>query len=139
MARSLATGRFDVWLVDDLVFRDIPAAVDAVLEVTGADRVHWVGTEMSGITLGSPALTPPEAEVPGVNAQFLESSFRPSNTDWVVTARYFRHGVPDEATAIVDQFTDWITHATTRSVDHSVVWSDRPGEFHLPVLLFAGA
>ena len=65
--------------------------------------------------------------------------FRPSNTDWVVTARYFRHGVPDEATAIVDQFTDWITNATMRSVDHSVVWSDHLDDFDLPVLLLAGA
>jgi pimeloyl-ACP methyl ester carboxylesterase len=206
MARALANRGFDVWLVDlrgrnrswpdagaderlqwtfdDFVFRDIPAAVDAVVQSTGAERVHWVGTEMSGIalyavaisgtapairggvTLGSPALTPPDAEVPGVTtplpervgtrypfsmvgdvgpqlayrrSEFLESSFRPSNTDWIVTARYFRHGVPDEATAIVDQFTDWITHATMRSVDHSVVWSDRLGEFDLPVLLLAGA
>ncbi|MGZ8764420.1 MAG: alpha/beta hydrolase [Acidimicrobiia bacterium] len=206
MARALAARGFDVWLVDlrgrntswpdtgpdddlqwtfdDFVFRDIPATVETVRVVTGADHVHWVGTEMSGIalyavaisgtapaiaggiTLGSPALTPPEAEVPGVTtpfperagtrypfsmvrdigpqlaydrSEFLESSFRPSNTDWVVTARYFRHGVPDEATAIIDQFTDWITHATMRSVDHSVVWSDRLGEFDLPVLLLAGA
>lgn len=206
MARALSARGFDVWLVDlrgrntswpdggaddalqwtfdDFVFRDIPAAVETVLEETGAERVHWVGTEMSGIalyalaisgtapaiaggiTLGSPALTPSDAEIPGVTttfpersgtrypfsmvrdvgpqlayeqSEFLESSFRPSDTDWVVTARYFRHGVPDEATAIVDQFTDWITNATMRSVDHSVIWSDRLGEFDLPVLLIAGA
>ena len=206
MARALAARGFDVWLVDlrgrnsswpdggaddslqwtfdDFVYLDIPAVVATVQDITGADRVHWVGTEMSGIalyavaisktapaitggiTLGSPALTPPDSEVPGVTtpfpervgtrypfsmvrdvgprlaregSEFLESSFRPSNTDWVVTARYFRHGVPDEATAIVDQFTDWITNATTRSVDHSVVWSDHLDDFDLPVLLLAGA
>jgi polyhydroxyalkanoate synthase len=206
MARALAARGFDVWLVDlrgrnaswpdggpddslqwtfdDFVFHDIPAAVDAVCRISGAERVHWVGTEMSGIalyavalsgtapaiaggvTLGSPALTPPEAEVPGVTtlfperagtrypfslvrdvgpqlaydrSEFLESSFRPSDTDWAVTARYFRNGVPDEATAIVDQFSDWITNATMRSVDHTEVWSDRLDAFTLPVLLLAGA
>jgi pimeloyl-ACP methyl ester carboxylesterase len=206
MARTLSAAGFDVWLVDlrgrndswpdtgpaddlqwtfdDFVYRDIPAAVEQVRDVTGAARVRWIGTEMSGIalyavavsgtapaisagvTLGSPALTPSHAEVPGVTtplperrgtrypfsmvaeigpqlardrSEFLESSFRPVNTDWVVTARYFRHGVPDEATAIIDQFRDWIEHATMRSVDRSVVWSDHLGEVDIPVLLVAGA
>ena len=119
-----------------------------------------------GITLGSPAVTPTSAEIAGVTTPFpersgarypfsmaseigpllavqrsdvLESSFRPVNTDWRATARYFRYGVPDESTAIVDQFKDWIAAASMRSVDGSVVWSDRLGEVVTPTLLLAGS
>jgi pimeloyl-ACP methyl ester carboxylesterase len=172
------------WTFDDFVFRDIPAAVAEARRVTGAEGAFWVGTEMSGIalyavalsetvpgllggiTLGSPAVTPADAQVPGVTTPFperagtrypfsmvkevgpilaaqgsehIESSFRPADTDWVVAARYFRHGVPDECTAIVDQFKDWIDSGTMRSVDRSVVWSDRLAEMTLPVLVMAAA
>ncbi|HZJ26174.1 MAG TPA: alpha/beta fold hydrolase [Acidimicrobiia bacterium] len=172
------------WTFDDFVFRDVPAVTDYVAAATGRDALHWVGTEMSGlalyatvisgsaprlaggVTMGSPAITPPEGEVPGVTTPFpqrsgtrypfsmvrevgpqlardrsevLDSSFLTTNTDWVVTARYFAHGVPDEATGIVDQFRDWMEHTTMRSVGHSVVWSDRLAEFDRPVLLIAGA
>jgi pimeloyl-ACP methyl ester carboxylesterase len=171
------------WCFDDFVFRDVPAACAVVLDVTGARDVAWVGTEMSGqvayaavisgtaplrrvVTLGSPAVTPPDAQVPGVTTPYperdgtryrfsmvqavgarlaadrsdvLESSFRPVDTDWVVTARYFAHGVPDEATAIIDQFSDWVASATMRSQDHAVVWSDRLDEFRVPVLVAVGA
>lgn len=118
------------------------------------------------VTMGAPAVTPPHAQVPGVTTGFpqpdgtrlrfsmvrdigpklaaarselLESSFRPSDTDWVVTARYFRYGVPDEATAIAEQFADWIESGTMRSVDRAVVWSDRLGEIALPFFVMAGA
>jgi pimeloyl-ACP methyl ester carboxylesterase len=206
MARDLAAGGFDVWLVDlrgrneswpdggprddlqwsfdDFVFHDIPAAVATVCETTGADGAYWIGTEMSGIalyavgisgtapalrggvTMGSPAVTPPSGEVPGVTTPYpervgtrypfsmvkgigpqlaaqgsevLDSSFRPVNTDWMVTARYFAHGVPDEATDLVDQFKDWMDAQAMRSRGAAIVWSDRLGEFTLPVLVMAGA
>lgn len=107
-AKALADAGFDTWLVDlrgrgaswpaggyaadlqwdfdDLVWRDLPAAVARVCEVAGATGVFWLGQEMSGqagyaaavartvpelrglVTLGAPALTPQEASVPGVTA-----------------------------------------------------------------------
>ncbi len=172
------------WTFDDFVASDIPAAVATACDVSGADSAFWIGTEMSGIalyavaiagttaqlrggiTLGAPAVTPPEAQVPGVTTPFpqrdgnrmpfsvvreigprlalersghLESSFRPSNTDWVVTARYFRHGVPDEATGLVDQFREWMVEGRMRTTDGSIVYSDRLGDVRLPVLVMAGA
>jgi pimeloyl-ACP methyl ester carboxylesterase len=111
-------------------------------------------------------VTPPDAQVPGVTTPFperdgtrfpfsmvrdvgprlaaersehLESSFRPVNTDWVVTARYFRHGVPDEATDLVDQFRDWMREGVMRTRDGAIVYSDRLRDVHLPVLVLAGA
>lgn len=120
----------------------------------------------AAVTCGSSVITPPEAEVPGVSvalpapegtrvpfsmaravgvelarqkSELLESSFRPSTTDWWITARYFTHGIPDEATAVVDQYRDWLEHATMRSIDHATVWSDRLDEFTLPVLALVGA
>ncbi|MGH9027516.1 MAG: alpha/beta hydrolase, partial [Acidimicrobiia bacterium] len=115
------------WDFDDFVFTDLPAAITAVIAETGAADLWWFGTEMSGlllyasvladtaigvrggVTCASPAVTPPEAQVPGVTTPFpepndgrypfsmvrtvgpqlareqspaLESSFRPANTDW---------------------------------------------------------
>lgn len=172
------------WSFDDFVTYDIPAAVATACEVSGANEAWWIGTEVSGIalyavviagttrqvrggvTLGSPAVTPSSAEVPGVTtpfperggtrypfsmvreigpqlaaqqSEFLESSFRPADTDWVVTARYFRYGVSDEATELADQFDDWITHGVMRTRDASVVYSDRLAEFTAPILVMAGA
>jgi polyhydroxyalkanoate synthase len=172
------------WSFDDFVTHDIPAAVATVCEVSGTREAFWLGTEMSGlalyatvtagttdqlrggVTLGSPAVTPPDAQVPGVTTPFperdgtrfpfsmvrdvgprlaaersehLESSFRPVNTDWVVTARYFRHGVPDEATDLVDQFRDWMREGVMRTRDGAIVYSDRLRDVHLPVLVLAGA
>jgi len=172
------------WCFDDFVRHDIPAAIRTACSVTGARGACWLGTEMSGIalyamaidgeiaelrggvTLGSPAVTPRRAQVPGVTTPYperdgtrypfsmvrdigpqlaeqrsevLESSFRPSNTDWVVTARYFRHGVPDEATDLVDQFRDWMDSGTMRSRDHATVWSERLADVTLPVLVLTGA
>ncbi len=172
------------WSFDDFVAFDLPAAVATVCEVSDAPEAFWLGTEMSGlalyaaaiagttaqlrggITMGAPAVTPPEAQVPGVTTAFpqsdgarlpfstvrdigprlaadrsehLESSFRPSNTDWVVTARYFRHGVPDEATDLVDQFRDWMVEGVMRTRDGSVVYSSRLADVRLPVLVVVGA
>ncbi len=172
------------WSFDDFVAYDVPAAVATVCEVSAAREAFWLGTEMSGlalyavtiarttdqlrggITLGAPAVTPPEAQVPGVTTPFpqpdgtrlpfsavreigprlaaegsehLESSFRPANTDWVVTARYFRHGVPDEATDLVAQFRDWMVEGTMRTRDGSLVYADRLDDVRLPVLVLAGA
>ncbi|HEX6312121.1 MAG TPA: hypothetical protein VF152_10910, partial [Acidimicrobiia bacterium] len=119
-----------------------------------------------GITMGAPAVTPPHGLVPGVTTPFpqrdgtrlpfsavceigprlaadrsehLESSFRPDNTDWVVPARYFRHGVPDEATDLVDQFRDWMVEGVMRTRDWSLVYSDHLGSVRIPVLVMAGA
>jgi lysosomal acid lipase/cholesteryl ester hydrolase len=206
LARFLAGRGFDVWLVDlrgrnqswptggpnpdlqwtfdDFVFRDLPAAFEAVRELADANSLHWVGMETSGlaiyaaaisgladgvtaaVTCGASVITPPEAVVPGVSvplpapegtrvpfsmarhvgvelarreSELLESSFRPANTDWWITARYFTHGIPDEATAIVDQYRDWLENTTMRSTDHSTVWSDRLDEFTIPALVLVGA
>lgn len=120
-----------------------------------------------GVTFGSPVLTPPDAKVPGVTTQprarrhgrvqfragahyagpilalmrskQLASSFRPENFDPVGPARYFRHGVPDEAVTLADQFSDWIDHATMRTCDHTTTWSERLDEFTLPVLVMTAA
>lgn len=120
-----------------------------------------------GVTFGSPVLTPPTAKVPGVTTQprmrrngrvqfragarlagpmlalmrshQLESSFRPENFDPIGPARYLYNGIPDEATVLADQFTDWIDHNTMRSRDHATVWSDRLHEMDLPVLVMAAA
>jgi pimeloyl-ACP methyl ester carboxylesterase len=172
------------WSFDDFVALDLPAAVATACEISGAAQAFWLGTEMSGlafyaaviarttsqlrggITMGSPAVTPPDAQVPGVTTPFpqsdgarlpfstvadigprlaaagsdlLESSFRPANTDWVVTARYFRHGVPDEATDLVDQFRDWMAEGVMRTRDGSVVYSNRLADVRLPVLVLVGA
>jgi poly[(R)-3-hydroxyalkanoate] polymerase subunit PhaC len=172
------------WCFDDFALRDLPAAIDAVCEVAGAPGAFWVGTETSGIalyaavlsgaaarvrggiTLGAPAVTRPDAQVPGVTtgfperagsrypfsmvrdigpalaaeqSPFLESSFRPVNMNWIATARYFRHGVPDEASALVGQYRDWIESGTMRSHDGTIDWSQRLGEFMLPILVGVGA
>ncbi len=120
-----------------------------------------------GITFGSPVLTPPEAKVPGITAppqmrrkgrvlfragshyagpllaltgsSELESSFRPSNADPIVPARYLFNGIPDESTLLADQFSDWVANDTMRSLDHSLVWSDRLDEIDLPLLVMAAA
>jgi pimeloyl-ACP methyl ester carboxylesterase len=126
-----------------------------------ADRVR------GGITCGSPVLTPPEAKVPGVTApprarrngrvllrggahyagpllamtgsSQLESSFRPVNADPVATGRYLHKGIPDESTLLADQFGDWVTSNTMRSLDHETVWSDHLDEIDLPLLVMAAA
>lgn len=171
------------WSFDDFVLQDLPAAVDAACDRSGAEGAFWLGLEMSGqalyaaaisgtatrvrggVTFGSPALTPPSAHVPGVTTQprmrrrgrvmfkigsryagpllaitrskQLESSFRPSNCEPIVPARYLFAGVPDESTRLADQFADWIENGTMRSLDHSMVWSDRLNEVDIPLLVLA--
>ncbi|MFT5433448.1 MAG: pimeloyl-ACP methyl ester carboxylesterase [Myxococcota bacterium] len=62
------------WTFDDYVHRDAPAAIEKVLQVTGAPQVHWLGHSMGGmiayaylmtqgqdrvrsiVTVGSPAM-----------------------------------------------------------------------------------
>jgi len=125
------------------------------------------GQIRGAVTFGSPILTPSHAQVPGVNAapqaswrgrvpfrsgsRFagpvlaygrspqLESSFRACNTDPVVPARYFRNGIPDEATDLVDQFRGWIADGVMASRDRSEIYSNRLAEVKLPLLLFAAA
>lgn len=119
-----------------------------------------------GVTLGAPARTPPTAEVPGITTPFpereqdripfsmvrevgpvlaaqqsdlLESSFRPTNTDWFVTGRYFSHGVPDEATALAEQFDDWIANDTARNRARTVDYAARLGQYRTPTLMMVGA
>ncbi len=119
------------------------------------------------VTCGSPVLTPPTALVPGVTsapktrrngrvpfragarlagpvlayggAAVLESSFRTCNTDPIVVARYFRNGIPDEATDLVDQFAGWIRDRSMRNRSGSVVYSERLAEVRLPLLVLAAA
>jgi predicted alpha/beta hydrolase len=173
------------WCFEDFVRRDLPAVVDLACDTAGVEEVAWLGLEMSGqaayaalvegtvpavrsvLTMGSPVLTPPEAQVPGVSSppmlrrrgrvlfrpgahhfgpvlaalrsQQLASSFRPENVDPLVPARYLAHGVPDESVVLADQFRDWVDHATMRSLDGATVWSDRLAEIRVPVLLLAAA
>lgn len=121
----------------------------------------------AAVTCGSPVVTPPTALVPGVTAAprarrngrvpfragarfagpvlayggaaVLESSFRRCNTDPLVVARYFRNGIPDEATALVDQFAAWIRSGAMTAADGSTDYSARLGEVRLPLLLLAAA
>jgi hypothetical protein len=57
----------------------------------------------------------------------------------VVPARYFRNGIPDEATALVDQFRGWVADGVMASRDRSAVYSDRMAEVDLPLLMIAAA
>lgn len=173
------------WSFDDFVHHDLPTAVAAACDRSGAEEAFWLGLEMSGqayyasvisgtaqqvrggITFGSPVLTPDDAKVPGITgppqmrrngrllfrsatryagpvlafmrSKQLEGSFRPVNTDPIVPARYLYNGIPDESTLIADQFTDWVSNDTMRSLDHETVWSDRVDEIDLPTLVMAAA
>ncbi|GIW41543.1 MAG: hydrolase [Candidatus Binatia bacterium] len=119
------------------------------------------------VTLGAPLVTPETARVPGVTAppktrrgarvpyrsgarlagpvlayagaRVLESSFRPENADPLVVARYFRNGVPDEATDLVDQVASWIRSGRMADRKGRVVYSDRASEIRLPLLFLVGA
>lgn len=121
----------------------------------------------AAVTCGSPVRTPATALVPGVTsapkarrkgrvpfragarfagpvlayagAAVLESSFRRCNVDPLVAARYFRNGIPDEATALVDQFGAWIARGAMTSADGAVDYAARLGEVRLPLLLLAAA
>ena len=125
------------------------------------------GGVRAAVTCGSPVLTPPTALVPGVTSaprarrngrvpfragarfagpvlayggfRVLESSFRACNTDPIVVSRYFRNGIPDEATDLVDQFAGWIRDGSMRNRDGSVVYSERLAAVRLPLLVFAAA
>ncbi len=132
-----------------------------------ASVLGLAGKVRGGVTFGSPALTSNDAMVPGVTAApraswrgrvpfragsrlagpilsygrspQLESSFRSCNTDPAVPARYFRNGIPDEATDLVEQFKSWIDERCMRNRSGSVLYSDRLGEVQLPILVFAAA
>lgn len=173
------------WCFDDFALRDLPAAVAAACETSGSEAALWVGLEVSGqalyaaaiegvadrvraaVTLGAPAVTPPDAQVPGVTAPprlrvggrvptrwasavagpllayarsaQLASSFRMAHTDPLPVARYFRNGVPDEAALLADQFARWIEDGVMVSLDGSRRWSEQLGAVRLPVLLLVGA
>jgi hypothetical protein len=120
-----------------------------------------------GVTCGAPVLTPASARVPGVTAAptlrrrgrllfragarlagpilayggsgQLESSFRPCNSIPLAVARYFRNGIPNEATDLVDQFAGWIREGVMRSRDGTIVDSERLAEVKLPLLVMAAA
>lgn len=67
LARALQRAGFDVWLLelrgrgrarvppgadwtaDDEVEEDVPAAIETVLDLTGAERIYWVGHSWGGI------------------------------------------------------------------------------------------
>jgi hypothetical protein len=56
-----------------------------------------------------------------------------------VVARYFRNGIPDEATDLVDLFGEWIREGVMRRRDGSIVDSERLDEVTLPLLVMAAA
>ncbi len=119
------------------------------------------------VTCGSPVLTPASALVPGVTSApktrrhgrvpfrsgarlagpvlayggfgVLESSFRRCNSDPLAVSRYFRNGIPDEATDLVDQFAAWIRESVMWSRDASAAYSERLDEVRLPLLVIAAA
>jgi len=125
------------------------------------------GRVRGGVTCGSPVLTPAHAQVPGVTSapkgrkhgrtthrggsrfagpvlawggfSVIDNSFRKCNIVPVAVARYFRNGIPDEATDLVDQFTDWVRENVMRSRDGKVVYSDRLSEVKLPLLIAVAA
>src|SRR5688572_3629564 len=68
LARFLSQHGFDTWIVDlrgsglskkkflryrwyfdDFVFQDLPAAVEQIMKVTKAPRLHWIGHSMGGL------------------------------------------------------------------------------------------
>lgn len=137
-------------------------------QVLYAAAIDGAASRIRGaVTCGSPVLTPASALVPGITSapktrkggrvpfrggsrfagpvlayggfSILESSFRRCNTVPLAVSRYFRNGVPDEATDLVDQFAAWIHEGVMRSRDGSVVYSDRLGEVELPLLVIAAA
>jgi len=119
------------------------------------------------VTCGSPVLTSAGALVPGVTSApkarrhgrvpfrggsrlagpvlayggfgVLESSFRRCNSDPLAVSRYFRNGIPDEATDLVEQFSTWIRDNVMRSRDGAVTYSARLSEVRLPLLVIAAA
>lgn len=150
--------------VDSVCWLGLEMSGQALYAATIENTVPQV---RAAITMGAPVLTPPQARVPGVTSaprarrqgrvmfragahyfgpilalmrsQQLASSFRPELVDAVVPARYLAHGVPDESVVLADQFTDWVRNDTMRSLDHSVVWSDRMDEVRIPLLVLAAA
>jgi polyhydroxyalkanoate synthase len=121
------------------------------------------GRLSGGITCGSPVLTPATAQMPGVTSaphgrskgrvpyrggsrfagpvlgyggfKVIDNSFRKCNLVPLAVARYFRNGIPDEATDLIEQFTDWVQNGVMRTRDHAVVYSDRLAEVTLPLLV----
>lgn len=172
------------WTFDDFVWQDLPAAVTAACEHAGSEQAFWLGMEVSGqalyaaslahtvpqlragVTFGAPAVTPPDAQVPGVTAPpraerngrvpfragaawagpvlahaqpgALASSFRAENTDPAVAATYLRNGVPDEAIALVDQFREWVETGRFASRD-GIDFAARLPDLELPLLLLSAA
>lgn len=51
------------WDLDDHVFRDVPAILDAVLRASGRERVHWVGHSMGGVIYFCHGITHPRAPI----------------------------------------------------------------------------
>jgi hypothetical protein len=67
----------------------------------------------------------------------IDNSFRKCNLVPLAVARYFRNGIPDEATDLVDQFGSWIRDGVMKSRDGAVIYSDRLSEVRLPLLVVA--
>ncbi len=51
------------WNFDDYVFGDLPAAIRAVLDRTGADRVDWIGHSMGGMVIYAYLMTHPGEDI----------------------------------------------------------------------------
>ena len=137
-------------------------------QVLYAAAINGAANRIRGaVTCGSPVLTPASALVPGVTSapksrrggrvpfrggsrfagpvlayggfSVLESSFRRCNIVPLAVSRYFRNGIPDEATDLIDQFGAWIREGVMRSRDGAVIYSERLSEVKLPLLVIAAA
>jgi len=51
------------WDLDDHVFRDVPAILDAVRTKSGRERVHWIGHSMGGVILFCHGIAHPDAPI----------------------------------------------------------------------------
>jgi polyhydroxyalkanoate synthase len=60
---ALIGGRRFNWSFDDYLHRDAPAAIKAILEKTGAEKLHWIGHSMGGLLLYSYLSTRPDAPI----------------------------------------------------------------------------
>lgn len=53
--QMLVKAPFDIaklgWTIDDHIYKDVPAIIDLVKEISGFDKVYWIGHSMGGIIM----------------------------------------------------------------------------------------